>query len=104
MRVVLVIADVVVAINGVWILVETYTLNSKICPSITDTWMEKRTALEDLRCVCSFLQVDFPGLDLFPGVTSSSLPVSESNQTQSCWLDSDSDSYFIVPGSTLNPI
>lgn len=25
-------ADVVVAINGVWILVETYTLNSKIFP------------------------------------------------------------------------
>ena len=28
-------ADVVVAINGVWILVETYTLNSKTFPRLT---------------------------------------------------------------------
>lgn len=30
-------ADAVVAINGVWILVETYTLNSKICPDNINT-------------------------------------------------------------------
>lgn len=65
-------ADAVVAINGVWILVETYTLNSKICPDNINTRVKESPT--DL--LPFLLQVDIPGPDLFPGVILFSWPVS----------------------------
>lgn len=48
-------ADVVVAINGVWILVETYTLNSKISSNNIKTCVKKTLQSSLLFCRWSFL-------------------------------------------------
>lgn len=76
-------ADAVVAINGVWILVETYTLNSKIICSplkqCSRRCVEKcctPTEVSPLSHTCPTLQVDFPRPDLSPGLTLCSWPVS----------------------------
>lgn len=71
-------ADAVVAINGVWILVETYTLNSKISPRLTLTHNTGDFALQTSHLALP-LQVDFLGPDLSPGVTLFFWPVSRSS-------------------------
>lgn len=62
------VTDAVVAINGVWILLETYTLNSTILHSLWTQMLEE--GIFPYRCVFFILlQMDFLGSKLFPGVT-----------------------------------
>lgn len=62
------VTDAVVAINGVWILLETYTLNSTILRSLW-TQMLKQSIFHYRFVSFIFLQMDFLGSKLFPGVT-----------------------------------
>lgn len=64
------VPDAVVAINGVWILLETYTLNSAVSCSLW-TQMLKENILRYRSVSCVLLQMDFLGPKLFPGVTLS---------------------------------